>query len=95
MIREIFDELTVLNFVGYPYGSKLKPQDSDFNMENFLPKRKELDQMEITAANATKFCQDLVNDQLLHTIIHWEDTLISNEDINTNSTKKVKKQKYV
>jgi len=90
MIREIFDELTKLKFVGYPYGSKLTPLDSDFYIGNFLPKRKELDQMEITAANATKFCQDLVNDQLLHTIIHWEDTLISKEDINSKKSKKAK-----
>jgi len=92
MIREIFDELTVLNFVGYPYGSKLRPQDSDFYYGNFLPKRKELDQMEITAANATKFCQDLV-DQLLHTIIHWEDTLISKENTNSNCKKSKKTKK--
>ncbi|ORX80364.1 Metallo-dependent phosphatase [Anaeromyces robustus] len=84
IIMEIFDGLKVLNKVGYPYNtvtssSKGKTVNIDYEMEGFLPKRKNLELMQAAADEMANKCKDLVNMEKLHTVIHWEDTLISKD----------------
>jgi len=85
IIMEVFDGLKVLNKVEYPYNtvslaSKEKDKSNvvDYGMVAYFQKR--LDgRVESEAIQMTNECRDYINLEKLHTIIHWEDTLIAND----------------
>jgi hypothetical protein len=74
----VFDEIKALNRVGYPY---VMPKNTEYIQEleysTYLPKREDLERIDKTAQANTNTCIDLINGELTHTVIHWEDTLIS------------------
>jgi hypothetical protein len=91
MAMEIFEELKVLKLVGYPYVDASRINGDEFLYENFLPKRKDQEKMDATALANTELCKDLVKGELTHTLVHWEDTLISKESISKKVRRAVKK----
>jgi hypothetical protein len=93
MAMEIFEELKVLELLGYPYVGASVIIGEEMAVENYMPKRKDQEKMDATATYATENCKDLVKGELAHTLVHWEDTLISKESINKKVRRAVKKIK--
>ncbi|ORX83167.1 Metallo-dependent phosphatase [Anaeromyces robustus] len=91
IVMEITEELKSLGLIGYPYGQSLFIPKGEFKKEFFFPKRREPERMDATAKNVTEFCNDMVNLEKSHTLINWEDTLISKESITTKVRRAVKK----
>jgi len=94
LIVDIFDGIKSLSIVGYPYSDYYNPDSSEITPGVCLPKRSEPEKINATAEIYLNQCIDLVNNNRIHSGIHWEDTLISKEKINTKGEEKSEKNKF-